>query len=246
MGAELSHPERATLAAMWAFRARGERDTAAQYEVLADRLRAGGADAAVIARVAAAAADEARHHDVCAEMAALLQHPPMPATTTKLPRIAPHTLDGGARLAYEMVALFCVTESINATLLLRSWQQAKHAATRVALHQLLADEVEHSRIGWGYLAQEVGWRDDIAAGLPLMLAAATHDDDFLADTAPVTSPALVAHGLLPQAGLRDVFLEAMNDVVLPGLELCGVATVHARRWLNTCTDRWELERRREG
>jgi hypothetical protein len=239
MGAELSQPERATLAAMWAFRARGERDTAAQYEVLADRLRAGGADAAVIARVAAAAADEARHHDVCAEMAALLQHPPTGAAATKLPRIAPHYLDGGARLAYEMVALFCVTESINATLLLRSWQQAKDDATRAALHQLLADEVEHSRIGWGYLALEVGWRDEIAAGLPLMLAAATHDDNFLAQAVPpITSPALVAHGLLPQSALREVFLEAMRDVVLPGLELCGVATAQARRWLTTCTDRW--------
>jgi hypothetical protein len=72
-----------------------------------------------------------------------------------------------------------------------------------------------------------------------MLAAATHDDNFLADPVPpATSPALVAHGLLPQSALRQVFLEAMHDVVLPGLELCGVATVDARRWLTTCTDRW--------
>jgi len=239
MGAELSPSERATLAAMWAFRARGERDTAAQYEALGGRLQASGADAAVIARVVAAAADEARHHDVCAEMAAQLQQSPMRASPAKVPRIAPHYLDGGARLAYEVVALFCVTESINATLLLRSWQQATDDATRAALHQLLADEVEHSRIGWGYLAQEPGWRDELAVGLPLMLAAATHDDDFLsASVPPVTSPALVAHGLLPQSALREVFLEAMHDVVLPGLELCGVATVEARRWLTTCTDRW--------
>jgi hypothetical protein len=178
-------------------------------------------------------------------MAALLQYPPMPAPPTKLPRLAPHYLRGGARLAYEMVALFCVTESINATLLLRSWQQATHAATRAALHQLLADEVEHSRIGWGYLAHEVGWRDEVAAGLPMMLAAATHDDNFLSESfPPVTSPALVAHGLLPQSALREVFLEAMHDVVLPGLELCGVATVEARRWLTTCTDRWGPPRAR--
>jgi hypothetical protein len=239
MGAQLSHSERATLAAMWAFRARGERDTAAQYEALAGRLREGAADAAMVARVVAAAADEAHHHDVCAAMATQLQHPPTGPTTTKLPRIAPHYLDGGARLAYEMVALFCVTESINATLLLRSWQQATDNAARAALHQLLADEVEHSRIGWGYLAQQVAWRDEIAAGLPLMLGAAAHDDNFLSDPVPpVTSPALVAHGLLPQSALRQVFLEAMHDVVLPGLELCGVATVGARRWLTTCTDRW--------
>jgi hypothetical protein len=72
-----------------------------------------------------------------------------------------------------------------------------------------------------------------------MLAAATHDDDFLsAPVPPATSPALVAHGLLPQSALREVFLEAIHDVILPGLELCGVATVEARRWLTACTDRW--------
>jgi hypothetical protein len=80
-----------------------------------------------------------------------------------------------------MVALFCVTESINATLLLCSWQRATYEATREALHVLLADEVEHSRIGWGYLALQTAWRDAIAAGLPLMLSAATHDEHFLAE-----------------------------------------------------------------
>ena len=66
-------------------------------------------------------------------------------------------------------------------------------------------------------------RDEIASGLPRMLSAATHDEHFLAESPPhVESAALTAHGLLPVATLREVFLEAMNDVVLPGLELCGV------------------------
>jgi hypothetical protein len=240
MADQLSDSERATLGAMWAFRARGEHEISAQYEALARRLETSGAGATVIARVVAAATDEARHRDVCADMAAHMHHPPMTFSPTKVPRIAPHTLNGGARLAYEMVALFCVTESVNATLLLRSWQQSKDDATRAALHQLLADEVEHCRIGWGFLASEPNWHDEIAAGLPTMLAAATHDENFLAEPVPpATSPALVRHGLLPQRALRDVFLEAMHDVVLPGLELCGVATADARRWLTVCTSRWE-------
>jgi hypothetical protein len=57
--------------------------------------------------------------------------------------------------------------------------------------------------------------------------------------APATpSPALAAHGLLPRDDLRAIFLESMNDVVLPGLELCQVPTVDARRWLLQCTSRW--------
>jgi hypothetical protein len=239
----LSDAERAVLGAMWAFRARGEHEIASRYADLAGRLRAGGAPATIAERVSAAGADEARHRALCAEMAARMRHPPLQFTADRLPRIAPHDLDGGARLAYEMVALFCVTESINATLLLRSWQQSKDEATRAALHTLLADEVEHSRIGWAYLASQLEGRDEIALRLPIMLGAAIHeagsDEPFLAArTPPAESPALVAHGLLGQAALRAVFLEAMNDVVLPGLDLCGVATGAARTWLTGRTARW--------
>jgi hypothetical protein len=261
MAAALSDAERATLGAMWAFRARGEDETAAHYEDVSRRMRAEGVDLELVERVVAASADERRHRDLCADMAARLQHPPLRFSTLKLPRIAPHSLDGGARLAYEMVALFCVTESINATLLLRSWQQAKQEATRHALHTLLADEVEHSRIGWGYLSSQRRWHDELAAGLPLMLAAATHDDAltadrdlaasqlrcdvptrFLAERSPsAESAALVAHGMLGLGALRAIFLEAMHDVVLPGLELCGIATEPARRWLATCTGRWQTD-----
>jgi hypothetical protein len=239
MARALSDAERAQVGAMWAFRARGEHEIAAQYADLALRLRTAGADAGMIDRVVAAGADEARHRNVCAAMVARLQHPGPTASTRPLARIAPHTLEGGARLAYEMVALFCVTESINATLLLRSWQRSTDEVTRETLHALLADEVEHSRIGWGYLASQTAWRDAIATGLPLMLAAATHDELFLAEpSAQIESEAVAAHGLLPVVALREVFLEAMHDVVLPGLELCGVDTAAARRWLTACTDRW--------
>jgi hypothetical protein len=234
---DLPDAARAQLGAMWAFRACGEHETAAHYEDLAGRLRAGGPPGDFAERVSAAAADEARHRDLCAGQAAQFGHAPPDLSSPRLPRIAPHPLTGGARLAYEMVALFCVTESINATLLLRSWQQASDDATRGALHALLADEVQHSRIGWGYLAAERGWRDDIASGLPRMLAAATHDENFLAGP-PADPVELSAYGLLPQSALRAVFLEAMHDVVLPGLDLCGVDTCAARAWLTTCTSRW--------
>ena len=137
-----------------------------------------------------------------------------------------------------MVALTCVTESINATLLLRSWQRAQDVGTRATLHALLTDEVSHSRIGWGYLVAQHAFKSEIGARLPRMLAAAVHDENFLVEPSPIESPALVAHGLLSQADRRAVFLEAMHDVVLPGLELCRVPTGDARRWLETCTARW--------
>jgi hypothetical protein len=240
MVAHLSSLESAAVAEMWDFRARAEGATAAQYQSLARRLRAGGAAATVVERVAAAASDEVRHGALCAQMAAHFGHPPDSITPPGVPRVAPHDLEDGARLAYEMVALFCVSESINATLLLRSWQKAEHPETRALLHRLLADEVEHSRIGWAYASALPAWRNDIAVRLPVILAATTHDEPFLDDpSARAPSRVLAAHGLLSQGELRDVFREAMEDVILPGLDHCGIETTEARRWLQRCTSPWK-------
>jgi hypothetical protein len=240
MSPDLLDHERAAVGAMWAFRAAAEHETAAQYRGLAARLRSSGVADAVVEGVSTAAVDEARHSGLCAELAERAGCRPaaLPAAVA-LPRIAPHQLNGRARLAYEMAALFCVTESINATLLLRSWERSEEQATRAVLRALLADEVKHSRIGWGYLASAGHLGGELASRLPLMLAAATHHEPFLVEAAPLThSPALAAHGMLSQHDLRAVFLEAMNDVILPGLEHCGVPTAEARRWLHHCTARW--------
>jgi hypothetical protein len=234
---DLTDGERVEIGAMWAFRAAGEHETAAHYDDLARRLQAHGA-AETAERIAAASWDESRHRDVCIEQAARAGHRLAPFARAKPRRIAPHDLGEEARLCYEVVALTCVTESINATLLLRSWQRAQDMGTRATLHALLTDEVQHSRIGWGYLAAQAAFKDEIGARVPRMLAAAVHDEHFLVEPASVESPALAAHGLLSQADRRAVFLEAMHDVVLPGLELCRVPTVEARRWLDACTARW--------
>ena len=176
---DLTEAERREIGATWAFRAAGEHDTAAQYADLAKRLEALGVAAQTSERVAAAGRDELRHRNLCAEMAARAWYRLPPFSPTKLRRIAPHRSGEGARACYEMVALYCVTESINATLLLRSWERAADKETRAALHSLLTDEVQHSRIGWGFLSEEAAFRDEIAPRLPLMLAAAAHDEAFL-------------------------------------------------------------------
>jgi hypothetical protein len=235
---DLSDAEREEIGAMWTFRARGEQETAAHYADLARRLAMHGAAQEMVARVARAGEDEARHRVLCEEMAERAGSRVPPLSALELPRIAPHDLGEGARLCYEMVALFCVTESINATLLLRSWERARDDATRTTLHSLLVDEVQHSRIGWSYLSEQPAFKYELGPRIPKMLAAAVHDENFLVDPSPRESPALAAAGLLSQHDRRQVFLEAMHDAVLPGLDLCQVRTTEARSWLTACTARW--------
>jgi len=239
--ADLSPQDRLSLAALWDYRARSEQETAAQYEALAQRIAGdvGAATAALAERVRAAASDERRHQQLCARMAANHGSVAAPVGPLPLRRIAPHDLDGGVRITYEMVAFFCVTETINATLLQRSWEKAADEATRDLLRSLLRDEVVHSQLGWGHLAAETLGRAEVARRLPVMLNATTHDETFLVNPSPHPWPdTLTAHGALSPTDLRAVFREAMEDVVLPGLDLCGIETEEARRWLKALTDRW--------
>ena len=240
--ADLSPQDRRSLAALWDYRAGSEAETAANYEALAQRIEAGdgGAGAAALAeRVRAAASDERRHQELCARMAASYGSVATPADPPRLRRIAPHDLDGGVRITYEFVAFFCVTETINATLLQRSWEKAVDEATRELLRSLLRDEVVHSQLGWGHLAAETLGRAEVARRLPLMLNATTHDENFLVNPSPRPWPdTLTARGALSPTDLRAVFREAMEDVVLPGLDLCGIDTQEGRRWLKALTDRW--------
>jgi hypothetical protein len=238
---EPSPDEQRRLAEMWAFRARSEQETAAHYQALAGRLATAGGAPGWVNRVLAAADDERRHRISCDKLAARFGRVAALATPTELPRVAPHGLEGRARLLYEMVAFFCVTESINATLLLRSFKQALDPETRDVLRSLLADEVEHSRIGWAYLSLEPALAREFGDRMPRLLDGTTHDPEFLNEPdAQRASSACAAHGLLSQAELRAVFREAMGDVVLPGLQHCGVDTGAARRWLDDLTARWSV------
>jgi hypothetical protein len=92
---------------------------------------------------------------------------------------------------------------------------------------ILADEVQHSRLGWHLLAAHP--LDDalargLAAHLPQMLRGAVRDDLFRPSPRgePGDPATLRRHGTLPLADRRASFLSAMRDVVLPGLDGAGV------------------------
>jgi hypothetical protein len=100
------------------------------------------------------------------------------------------------------------------------------------LHALAADEVEHARLGWAYLATEAaaGATAFLAPLVPAMLRGSAPAAPSAPD-APEDAAALLAAGVLPSAEQREVFACALDEVVFPGLERCGVDAAPARRWL---------------
>lgn len=219
--------------AAWRFRCGVERDAAARFARLAERLAAVGAARTVVGLAQRASGDERRHAVLCAELAARYGAPAPPIGTASPGEIAPSGLGPRQRVLYEVVAACCVTETESMGVLTRLLAVAPDPRLREVLRELARDEVHHSRLGWAHLAGEHDRGDVSFLGpfVPAMLRGAMEPDLFAAVPAERDDAALLEHGVLPHDAQRQVFTRTLEEVVFPGLEAYGVDTAPARRWL---------------
>ena len=215
----------------WAFRNAVERDATTRFARLARRLEKIGTPAALVKLAEKASRDEERHAGYCAEMAArydapLLTDPIVPS------EIAPRELRPRQRVLYE-VAASCMAESESTMMLVTLMGAAKNQEIRSLLREFSRDEVTHARLGWAVLASHKD-RDDLsflAKWIPWMLRT-TAGDSFERDAPePEEDETLVEHGVLPAAVRRRVFVQALDEVIFPGLEELGVDAGPSRAWL---------------
>lgn len=230
---------RAELAARWAYRAGLEHAAAARFARLADRMEAVGFDRELIAIARDAVVQERDHVALCAEIAERFGGRVALPAAPDVPEIAPRSFDARDRVVYEVVAFCCITETANASVVTAGADDVDDTAIRRAVRTILADEVQHSRLGWRCLAThpiddpQRGW---IGGYLPHMLRGTVRDDLF--KPAPIIGDELTMqkYGTLPVAGRRQAFLDGMREVVLPGLDQLGVDTSRGAAFLD------ELER----
>ncbi len=245
MRGELNEAGRRRAAALWTYRAAAEREAEARFRRLSVELEQVKADPIVVGLSAQAAQDEARHHVLCVELARALNDRAEPSKAPKPPgaerRQAPAPPpvhlgrpDRREQVLAEVVAMSCVTETLSAALLVEMRAQACDPQVRQTVHEVLCDEVDHSRLGWAHLAAEAGrgrvnW---LAPHLPAMLAATVHEELF-EDSAPedATSEVLAGLGGLRRHTRRELFTGTMLGVVFPGLRRFGVDTSLAEAWL---------------
>jgi len=224
---------RAAIAGEWWYRAWAERDSAARYARLHGAMASLDAPATLRDACRRAGRDETRHAQICAAAAARFEVPdpfadrPIPAVP-----LGPGDLTARRRLLYEMTAFGCVTESLNAALLLETHDRATEPGIRAAVHGLLADEVQHAKLGWGWLAWsehqgEVAWLASSAPGM-LRAAASTNLSDAAALCARWSAPEL---GYLAQADRVAIFVRCAVEVIAPGLARFGVDPELMLDWL---------------
>ncbi|MFO7565289.1 MAG: ferritin-like domain-containing protein [Enhygromyxa sp.] len=228
----LRDDERAVVAAMWAFRARSENQAAARFARIAERLDALEAPAPLRALARRSIEDERRHRARCAALAEGFGHASLAAELIEAPapEVAPGHLPAARRLSYELVAFCCLTESINAALLTHSFATTTDPDSRAAVREILADEVQHARLGWAYLAHqsERAWLSEHFAR---MLAATVPEE--LRDPRIQSDPsqALRAHGVFSRSELRKILIECVDQVIRPGFSLLGVDAEPIRAWM---------------
>jgi hypothetical protein len=225
---------RAAAARVWRYRYQMELEAAERFRGLALELASVGASEVVVGMARRASNDELRHAARCLD---LVVHFGGKAGSPVVPDarpVAPRALDERERLLYEVVALSCVTETLSTALLGVLVERARDSVARSVLHSILRDEVNHSRLGWAFLAEEHarGARDCVSEWLSAMLKSTLSDELFGAPSdASAIDRTLAGFGSLERAERQRIVRETLHVVVFPGLERFGIDTRHGRSWL---------------
>jgi hypothetical protein len=216
----------------WHRRSHEELKAAMAFTLLSRELLEIGAPPDAMTRVARAVGDEVRHAEALRALSSryLGEEATWPPA---VPVEAARSLEGDeprVRASLHAVALGCVNETIASVFIEASHDAAESPSARATLGLILADEVEHGRAGWVYLA---GARDDAAVMRAVQrelgriverIAGCWFDDAAI--TIPEGAP---AHGLLSNADTHRCVVTALRELVVPGFAQLGLDATEASR-----------------
>jgi hypothetical protein len=225
----LSAEARRLVGESWRARMTQEHLAVGAFSLLAVELAQVGCDSVVLALITRAAADEARHADVCRRLA--VRHLGEAAVASRLrgvPTFAPHPgCSPEERALLHVVEMCCLNETFTGAYFTEMIERTTHPLARAAVESLLEDEIDHGRVGWAHLAaaRRDGHAGVLDTALPALLietvkpvmdeAAAYPDDD---------DPQKEAHAYLGTRAARAVYRRTLERVILPGFEALGVDT----------------------
>lgn len=224
-------PTRAeALSRIWWTQAATELRVASSFAVVHEALASLGAEPSLIALAERAVDDEHRHAALCLELAsryAARDLAPPPALPTQRPS-HPGARDDAERRALFVVGQCALNETFASAYLTTAHHGAESPLARAALNELLADEIDHARLGWAYVSTlPRAMRDAISDWLvPLSIAnlrewrtsAASHLD------------AHEEHGVPRAEAVRAALDEVVREVLVPGFARAGLDVRGLERW----------------
>ena len=223
---------RAALGGIWQERASSELDVGAEFALLEQRMSSEPAAPEVRALLERAVTDEKRHSDICREVASRYLGAPVEVPAARPAEPIPFgDTEPRVSLLLELVLLSCLSEVVATFWLREALAGARAPVARAATRALLADDVDHARIGWAHLSSSAVSIEDkrhVGAALPTLLrithaswcSLAERSDAFYAE-----------HGCPGRSVGARAFFAAVEQVILPGMKHVGVDPVLGERWL---------------
>jgi hypothetical protein len=218
---DLDVDARRAVGELWARRAEGELSTATTFSGLHRDCLAFGVNATVTELIERAVDDERFHGALSLFMA---EHYLGASVPSPMPRADPLRFESCAAEvapALRLVLHCALNETIAVAYLRQCLREATSMLVRAAVRELLHDEIDHSRVGWGYVASGVSHpavRESLCRELPALLAMVSD-----AWSKPVASSQYPpGYGALSESHTRAVAEEALRTVVLPGLAHFGI------------------------
>lgn len=218
--ADLSDEERRLIADYWWSRSEGELTSWVGFGHVLDDLRAEGSPKAVLELAERAVRDEHKHSMFCREWAIRFGHP---GDTEIVPRSHEPLRFRGASAAENRVLrilMCCFTETVGCFILRHVRRVVTDPELRLLNQRHLADELQHSRVGWGHLAiLTPEARDVVRRWAPVALSVLP---EACCEGPELAREDLVPFGYFTPRLLRAAHDEALAEVILPGLAHLGL------------------------
>jgi hypothetical protein len=126
-------------------------------------------------------------------------------------------------LALSIVEMCCVSETLTGVFLAEMAARTQEPVAERVVRGLLADELDHGRLGWAYL-QELASRDMdfsfIEQALPQILDREL--EDILTPAPGADDRTLEAHGYIGTRLAAEIYRAGVADVVAPGFAALGI------------------------
>lgn len=228
----LTEEERQTAIRTWRGRMVNEHLSAQVWASLVPQLMRAAVPPELLPALPAAAADELRHAEQCAGVVLALGGQAVAA----LPAIEPlpehadvGALEGALR---NVISVGCMSETIAVSIIRAEQAELEGGPLGDVLGTILADEVKHARFGWTVLGV-LAPRLDAAARARLdayLVDAFVHQVTYEVPKLPVVAgrrPELAEAGVCDGGFARDLFVDTIESVIVPGLEQAGLAAAAA-------------------
>ncbi len=229
----LTPKERAGLGVYWQDRARAELRVSHAFHVLGEELAATGVSEVVRDLVRRTIEDEKRHSGLCLRLSE--RYSGLPALAPLVPPESLPAFEGAPpelRVALHVMGLSCINETIAVSWLKGCLDGASAPLARAATRVHFREEIDHARLGWAHLAsRHVSEATRRGLGLWLVRLLRANVPQWFRPDASLPPEGVPAHGAPSLTNTCALALEAVREVVLPGLATVGVDPAAGYAWL---------------